>query len=233
MLYENYDESWDAFLTPDIRKMLDDIENDLGDDYTPKKELILRFLKTNLNNVKVVILGQDPYFQPLAATGRSFEVGTIQSWDDSFRNVSLKNIVRLVYRSYFEEEFKHGIDTYKKILEKKAEGKFLIKAPHDWFDSLEKQGVLFLNSSFSTKINQANAHKELWICFSRRLIDFLNTLPIYWFVWGNEARKKTDFIDETKKFVSNHPMLCQIQKKEDFLNNQCFLKTKDIINWLG
>ena len=98
MLVINNHPSWNAFLTDEIISKLDKIENEIGDDYTPSKENILRFMRLDLANVKVIIIGQDPYFQQGAANGRSFQPALLKSWDEPFRQVSLKNILCLIYK---------------------------------------------------------------------------------------------------------------------------------------
>ena len=70
-----------------------------GKAYTPQRDKILRFLNLDVAKIKVVILGQDPYPQPGAATGRAFEVMGLRSWNDNFRQASLRNIVRLIHHS--------------------------------------------------------------------------------------------------------------------------------------
>ena len=72
-------------------------DSDCGFEITPPENLQLRFTSQDLASVKILILGQDPYPQSGVATGRAFEVGTLHSWFDNFRNTSLKNIVRAIY----------------------------------------------------------------------------------------------------------------------------------------
>src|SRR5690554_7646024 len=86
--------SWKVFLTDEIRQILSAIAVVLSHEkeFTPPLKFILRFLELDLSSMKVVILGQDPYPQKGVATGRAFEVEPLQSWHDSFRNSSLRNI---------------------------------------------------------------------------------------------------------------------------------------------
>ena len=93
---------WEKLLT-DNNEVLQRIYSKLDEDtqsgieITPPENLRLRFTNRDLSTVKVLILGQDPYPQSGVATGRAFEVGTLHSWFDNFRNTSLKNIVRAIY----------------------------------------------------------------------------------------------------------------------------------------
>ena len=102
--------SWDGLLTEEILDELRMVEEKIGRNTNPEHENVMRFLKCNLKDIKVVILGQDPYPEKGRATGRAFEVGDLHSWSDKFRQVSLKNIIRLLHKNYNE------IDEYDKIL---------------------------------------------------------------------------------------------------------------------
>jgi uracil-DNA glycosylase len=237
MLAIKYHKSWSGFLTTDILALLDNIESQIGEDYTPDKENILRFLHMDVKNIKVVILGQDPYHSVYGnnfkvANGRAFEPANLNNWNDKFRQVSLKNIIRLIYKNVNEIENYQDIYKYNEIIKEIDYGKFEIKAPHQFFDSLEKQGVLLINTAFTTKLHQANAHRKLWHPFTIELIKFLNRKDIYWFLWGKNSLEYQDFI-EGIKIISNHPMMCSQKYENDFLKSSCFKDTKDIINWLG
>src|SRR5450756_854455 len=89
--------SWEPMLDEDTLQLLLDIGKAIGADCLPDPYLILRFLRTDMNLLQIVILGQDPYPGPGAATGRAFEVCGLKSWSEPFRQVSLKNIIRLVW----------------------------------------------------------------------------------------------------------------------------------------
>jgi hypothetical protein len=110
--------------------------------YNPTPDRVLRFARTDLWTVQVVVLGQDPYPQPGAATGRSFEVSGLKDWTTPFRQTSLRNILRAVYACY------NGGDapSWTRVRDKIADGDFPILPPDRLFDSLESQGVLFLNA---------------------------------------------------------------------------------------
>ena len=93
--------SWKPFLTEEILDKLDEIGRKIGTDYNPDGEgVILRFLTTDLHKAKVIWLGQDVYPMKGVATGRSFEVGGLTDWTRPFRQVSLKNILRLLHKQY-------------------------------------------------------------------------------------------------------------------------------------
>lgn len=226
-------DSFKSFFDEDIIRMLEEISQEI-ECFTPAKELVLRFAQGDLNKVKVIWLGQDPYFQAKVATGRSFEASNVKSWDDKFKQISLKNIIRGIYRAYYPESFEE-INTYGNIMIERRFNNFNLLEPKEWFDSLENQGVMFLNTYFTCEINKPNSHRKIWEEFSGRLFKYiyLNNPNIKWFLWGNEAKKVLNTVPNIYYYASNHPMMCSVNNSEDFLNNRCFLETKEIINWLG
>ena len=115
-------------------------ESDSGIEITPPENLQLRFTSQDLSSIKILILGQDPYPQSGVATGRAFEVGTLHSWFDNFRNTSLKNIVRAIYAAKNDKILK-----FSEIQQEIKNGKFNILPPNELFESLEKQGVLLIS----------------------------------------------------------------------------------------
>jgi uracil-DNA glycosylase len=217
-------------MTDDIKRELNVIETHIGDNYTPAKENILKFLEMNLSDIKVVILGQDPYPQEGVATGRCFEVGTLSSWQDPFRQVSLRNIVRALYKSYNDELLK-----YSEIKKLMVNNKFNILEPNKLFKNWEEQGVLLLNTYFTCEVGKPGSHKDLWEKFSIKLIEYISSenKNIKWFLWGSEAIKTEKHILGGNLYKSRHPMMCSEKYEDDFLKNQCFRDTKGEINWLG
>lgn len=231
----NVNDSWNKFLSTEIKTELENIEKATKGNYTPESSKVLRFMNLDLNKMKIVILGQDPYKPLGVATGRSFEPADLTSWQDKFRQVSLKNIVRLIYKSLNGIEIYGDTPSYKEIVNEIISGEFEIKEPKEWFDSLENQGVLFLNTTLTCKVGISNSHKKLWENFSKELLNYISTYnkDLYWFLWGKEAISNKDFIKNGKIYTSNHPMMCSEKYEDDFLKGNCFSDTKDIINWLG
>ncbi len=229
-------DSWKKFLCKENIDLLKQIENSIdltGEEFTPPTENVLKFLKFPLKEVKVVILGQDPYPQKGVATGRAFEVGTLKSWDDTFNNISLKNIIRAIYHAY-----KNNFLKYSEI--KKEIGLFFpLKSPNQLFVEWEKQGVLLLNTSFTCAIGKSNSHEKLWKSFTKALLKFIaeENQDIIWFLWGNNAKSIVLDINIKNKIESMHPMMCynRPDREEDFLFGKvnAFKETMNFINWLG
>lgn len=228
-------ESWKEFFTEERVELMQKIESELGEHFTPKKELILRFTRENLMEKKVIWLGQDPYFQPQVANGRSFQPSNLIDWAAPFKQVSLKNIVRLIHASYHNYTSYDQIKTYKEIMKERERGEFVMLSPREWFDSVEKQGVLFLNTSFTCEENKANSHRELWKQFSMELLQYISVRKpdMIWFLWGKEAISNKQYIQQGKFYESRHPMMCSSKFEDDFLKSKCFVETFGCINWLG
>lgn len=183
----------------------------------------------------MIWLGQDVYPAEGVATGRSFEVGTLTDWNSTFRQVSLKNILRLIHKNYNFIEDYSDIYTFSNIKKEIAENRFSISPPNKWFDSLESQGVLFLNTSFTCEIGIPNSHKEIWQEFSKKVLSYISSSnsKMIWFLWGNEAISNKKNISNGVFYESRHPMMCSGKYSNDFLKSNCFKDTMDIINWLG
>lgn len=229
--------SWNEFLTDNVKAELESIEQKVGNNYTPQSELVLRFMEMDIDSIKVAILGQDPYKPAGIANGRAFQPSNLTNWGDTFRQVSLKNIVRAIYTAYNEIEEYEDIPNYSTIVSEIESGEFKLKQPVEWFNSLEKQGVLFLNTSLTCKIGESNSHEHIWRSFIPNVLRYIakRNPDIIWFLWGKSAIDKLQYIGniEAKAYVSNHPMMCSIKYKEDFLKNPCFKNTMGIIDWLG
>jgi uracil-DNA glycosylase len=230
------DKSWKGFLTPQNLRLLQSIENSVareGNDFTPPPDRVLHFLTLPLDRVKVIILGQDPYPQKGVATGRAFEVGTLNSWHDTYNNISLKNIIRSIYSAYHNQYLR-----YNEVKEK-MDHSFPILSPDKLFKHWEKQGVLLLNTSFTCKTGKPSSHQKIWDPFTQKLLRYIHQKNngIIWFIWGNHARNITAGLAINHKIESMHPMMCYDKpgRDTDFLFGKvnAFTETKEIINWLG
>lgn len=228
--------SWEAFINEEIISELEYIESTIGTDYNPiNNNDILRFLKLDLHSVKIIWLGQDVYPAKGVATGRAFEVGGLSSWSDKFRQVSLKNIIRLMHKNYNGIIEYSNVKKFSEIQEEIENKKFRLKEPKELFNSLENQGIMFLNTSFTCEIGKANSHKLIWNKFSKKVLEYIskNNPNIIWFLWGKEAIANKFYIEDGMFFESRHPMMCSEKYKDDFLKFEGFKETMHIIKWLG
>ncbi|MCD4834864.1 MAG: uracil-DNA glycosylase [Bacteroidales bacterium] len=233
---DNIDNSWNDFLSSELVTLLKNIEKNILESkqkFTPETDKVLKFLKVPLADVKVIILGQDPYPQDGVATGRAFEVDSLKSWNDKFSNISLKNIIRAIYFAYNNEYLK-----YSEIKDKIGKT-FLLKPPYELFVEWEKQGALLLNTSFTCEIGKSNSHEKYWNIFTMSLLKYISKAnpDIIWFLWGNNAKSIVADINIEKKIESMHPMMCYKKqgRDDDFLFGKinAFKETMSLIDWLG
>ncbi|MBP3952735.1 uracil-DNA glycosylase [Bacillus suaedae] len=236
LLPDQIHESWVPFLTKARQEEIAEIEQKIGDNYNPTDpSVILRFLTVNLDQVSVVWLGQDVYPMEGVATGRAFEVGGLASWNRPFRQVSLKNIIRLIHKTTNDIANYEEIKSFKEIQKELEEKRFSLAAPNKWFNKLEEQGVLFLNTSFTCEVGIPNSHKDIWANFSQAVLQYIsNRNPnIIWFLWGKEAISNKQYIKAGIFYESRHPMMCSSKYPDDFLKFEGFKATKEKIDWLG
>ena len=230
----NIHPDWKPFLSTEILDLITQIEFEITKkEFTPSAEKVLRFFELPLQSTKIIILGQDPYPQAGIATGRAFEVGTLKSWNEPFRNISLKNILRTLYKAYSGNTINYN------LLKEKFDNEFPVLAPDKLFKHWESQGVLLLNTSFTCEPGISGSHKKLWEDFSSKLLEYINSKNelFTWFLWGNHALEATSNMSLKNKIVSQHPMMCYKKegKETDFLYGEvnCFERLINEIDWTG
>lgn len=232
-------DTWKSILDEPVMNMLDNIDNQIGSNFTPPADKVLRFMSNDIHSWKVVILGQDPYPAPGAANGRAFQPDYLVDWLQTHRHSSLKNILRLLYKTYLQKESTSWVSenpSYQDVKTALATGLFPIAQPRQWFDSTESQGVLWLNTSLTCETGNSNSHKEIWEQFSRWVINRLSTFNpnLIWFLWGTEAQSMKAWIrGNPKGYMSRHPMMCSDKYLNDFMYSKCFYDTWELIDWLG
>jgi uracil-DNA glycosylase len=174
----------------------------------PPKDLIFNaFDKTEFDNLKVVLIGQDPYPTPGNAMGLSFSVP---------RGISVPKSLQNIY----------------KCLEK--DGNVTFKAPkHGDLTKWASQGVFLLNATLTVEANKANSHKKSgWTDFTDFVIKTISdkTEGIVFLLWGNYAIEKKKFIDAKKHFIIEniHPSPLAASKG-DFTQSKQFSEINDIL----
>ena len=179
---------WDNVLKEEIKKdyfinLLNNV-NELYNTktiYPPKKDVFNAF-RLSYNDIKVVILGQDPYHGEGEAHGFAF------SCLKTPIPPSLKNIYK---------ELKTDLNIEKDMLD----GNLL-----PWV----KQGVMLLNTGLTVEKDKPNSHKDLgWHTFTDSVIQKLNERkkPLVFILWGNNAREKKKYITNPQHLIieSAHP----------------------------
>jgi uracil-DNA glycosylase len=160
-------ESWGIFFL-DQTSELEHIGKLIGTNFTPSINTIFKIFKLPIENIRFVIIGQDPYPQNGIATGRSFEINE-ESWH--YVNRSLEAILVSIYY-YMTGEL---LD-YCAVLNKINSSKWNILPPNQLFLELEKQsGCFFLNKSLTCQVGKANSHENIWRNFTNQLVKSLNS----------------------------------------------------------
>lgn len=169
----------------------------------PSSEDVFRALRlTPLQDVKVVIIGQDPYHTPNMATGLCFAV---PSSTPLFKlPPSLKNIIEELKKEYgasytINPNLKH------------------------WAE----QGVLLLNTSLTVERGKPNIHSKYWKPFTRRIIEVLNKerKNVVYLLWGGHAKDYSKFLDKENNCIltTGHPSPLSANKGLWFGNNHFLL----------
>lgn len=199
-------------------------------EYIPKNEYIFKALRSSISSRKVCILSNEPYSQGEIATGLAFEVKNT-SWVNHEINISLKNILKLLYKTYAGK-----MEDIEKIRKEICHNEFNILPPNELFKSWEKQGVLLLNSSLTAIEEKTGEHNKFWHPFTRDLMEYISAKNenIVYLLWGKDAEQFEKNILNGEVIKSNHPAKGgHSEGEKDFLKGDFFEKTKDIINWLG
>lgn len=183
--------------------------------YPPQAEVFSAFALTEFGDVKVVILGQDPYHGPNQAHGLSFSVKPPVPAPPSLVNI------------------------YKELAQD-IEG-FQIP-PHGCLVEWAKQGVLLLNTVLTVEQGKAHSHANIgWERFTDKVIAQLNQHRenLVFLLWGSHAQKKGQFIDRSRHLVltSVHPSPLSVHRGffgcKHFSQTNRYLTEKGLskINW--
>lgn len=214
---------WQTVLSDEIQKLyIKDLMKSVEDEYKmhtcfPPKELIFAaFDYCSFKDLKVVIIGQDPYHGINEANGLCFSVNDGVKIPPSLRNI---------YR-----ELNTDLDT-------------IILPSSGNLGPWAKQGVLLLNASLSVRKDMPNSHKHLkWNVFTDAVIQKISDekTGIVFLLWGAFAHKKGSKIDRNKHLVleSGHPSPMSANQGKWF-GNKHFSQTnlyliahhKSAINW--
>ncbi|MBM3444547.1 MAG: uracil-DNA glycosylase [Bacteroidetes bacterium] len=173
--------------------------------FPPGPLLFNAFNLTPLEQVKVVIIGQDPYHGPGQAHGLSFSVQNSTALPPSLLNI-------------FKE-----IEQDLGVRMSRCNGDLT-----QW----AKQGVLLLNATLTVRANQPNSHSGLgWQQFTDAVIQLINEQKnhVVFMLWGNFAREKGKHIDEKKHLVLRSPHPSPFSADKGFFGSQHFSKTNEYL----
>lgn len=201
-------ESWLQYLQPEFDKpymqglrafLLG--EKSAGRKIYPDGNLIFNALdSTHLDDLKVVILGQDPYHGPKQAHGLSFSVPHGVDVPPSLRNM------------------------YKEL----ASDVGFVSPEHGHLQSWADQGVLLLNATLTVEARKAGSHQgKGWEHFTDAVIHAVNDHcdGVVFLLWGSYAQKKGAFIDQDKHCVLKAPHPSPLSAYRGFFGCRHFSQT--------
>lgn len=150
--------------------------------YPPKQDIFRSLNLTSFDDVKVVIVGQDPYHEPGQANGLAFSVHA---------NITVPPSLVNIYKECHDDL-----------------GCYIPN--HGDLTNWAKQGVLLLNNVLTVRAHQANSHRGLgWEQLTLNIIRYLNQRekPLVFILWGKNAQEKIQYIDTSKHLIikSSHP----------------------------
>ena len=202
---------WDIYLKEEynkdyFKKLIDFVNKEYKEKtiYPPKNEIFNALRHTPYKDVKVVILGQDPYHGEHQAEGLSFSVKNGIRKPPSLQNIfkELNDDLRIPF----------------------PETSSLIP----WAD----QGVLLLNAVLTVEANMAASHKDKgWEIFTDKIIELLDKKeePIVFILWGSFARNKKKLITNKNHYIveSAHPS--PLSAYNGFFGSKPFSKTNNFL----
>lgn len=173
--------------------------------YPPQNEVFNAFKLTEFDQVKVVILGQDPYHQPNQAQGLCFSVRPGIRIPPSLVNIY--------------KELAADIDGFT-------------IPDHGCLQSWAEQGVLLLNTVLTVEQGKAHSHANTgWEQFTDKVIAQLNHYRqgLVFLLWGSHAQKKGRLIDRNKHHVLHAPHPSPLSAHRGFLGCHHFSKTNQLL----
>lgn len=205
------EKKWDQILAEEYEKeyfknLLNFIENEYRCKtiYPQQDEVFNAFRYTSYDNLKVVIIGQDPYHGPNQAEGLSFSVS-----NQVIKPPSLKNIF------------------------KELENDLGIPFPvNNSLKPWANQGVLLLNAVLTVEEHKPASHKDIgWETFTDNVIKEINkkNTPVVFILWGAYARNKKKLITNPIHYIieSAHPS--PFSARNGFFGSKPFSKTNDFL----
>lgn len=172
--------------------------------YPPSDEIFSAFHLTPLHQVKVVIIGQDPYHEPGQAHGLSFSVKPGIDIPPSLVNI---------YKELADDV---GITI--------PNNGYLVK----WAE----QGVLMLNTILTVRAHQAFSHKGIgWEQFTDAAIEILNkeNRPIVFLLWGKPAQMKSEMLNNPMHLVLKAPHPSPLSAYRGFFGCKHFSQTNEYL----
>jgi len=216
--------SWYELLKPivtedDFYQILSGISNDMPNVTPATEDIFAVFRYIAVQDIRVIILGQGPYPQPNVATGIAY--GNV------ITSPELSPSLSIIMDELIETE--------------------LITNEFNFFQNIDllhwcEQGVLLLNTSLTTRLNQPGAHKKLWKPFMEKLLVQLDKENLIVVMTGNQAQAHSHCFTKAKhKIKVAHPAADTFNNNRKFRGSKVFLKINNalqemkmsVINWQG
>ncbi len=215
--FSNFPDGWNDFLKEEkslsyfnslVSHLAESYQNE---DVTPKKEDIYRALSfVNPSQVKVVILGQDPYPTKGVANGLAFSVS---------ENTKLPQSLKNIYKELF---FEYG---------------YPIPERNGDLSCWAKQGVLLLNTSLTTLVGKPNGMKKIgWTIFTDHLLEKLsdsNDHKRIYLLLGNEAMKKESLLNKENSLIIKAVHPSPLSASRGFFHCGCFKEVNRLLTENG
>ena len=171
--------------------------------FPPGESVFKAFELCDIQNVKVVIIGQDCYHGKGQANGLCFSVNDSVKIPPSLRNIY--------------KELKTDLN---------------IERNSNDFNNLAKQGVLLLNSSLTVHEKLPGSHLSIWESFTNDIIQYISNVsndPIVFILWGNYAKSKKTFINSNHHIIEGvHPSPLAANRG-GFFGKKFFSKANEIL----
>ncbi|WP_395948955.1 uracil-DNA glycosylase [Aeromonas mytilicola subsp. aquatica] len=173
--------------------------------YPQESDVFNSFALTELNAVKVVILGQDPYINPNEAHGLSFSVP---------HGVKIPPSLANIY-----QELADDIPGFQ-------------QPTHGNLESWAQQGVLLLNTALTVEAGISDSHKGYgWEIFTDKAISAVNEhcRGVVFLLWGAKAKQKKYFIDDTRHHILTAPHPSPYSASNGFFGCKHFSQTNTFL----
>jgi len=176
--------------------------------YPPRGQILHALSFCDYDDIKCVILGQDPYHEAHQANGLAFSVS---------KGVKIPPSLVNIYKEAHDDV---GIDIPE----------------HGDLTSWAKQGVLLLNTVLTVRAGQANSHRGMgWEVFTDHIVRDMNARekPLVFILWGAQAGKKRAMIDETKHLVITSPHPSPLSAYRGFFGSKPFSRCNAFLEAQG
>ncbi len=213
----SFTHSWQVFLTQESQKSyFFEIKHFLSQEkehdktiYPSENEQFSAYELTPLENIKVVILGQDPYHGPNQANGLAFSV---------HKGITIPPSLRNIYKELESDIIGFSAPNHGSLIE--------------WAE----QGVFLLNTALTVETTKAGSHSKIgWQNLTDATIRAINDHceHVVFILWGSHAQKKRALVDETKHYViaSAHPS--PLSSYRGFFGSKPFSKANQYLNEHG